>query len=310
MASTGRDALTAGSQFAVADPATTAPVPPGVPFAIVRRHNYRIEFGGHAFEVDPTDGGRIVEFSLDGRSVVLPRSESAQAYGSSFWPSPQKDWDWPPPPELDALPWEVLLEGTTLVLKSRQNARLELSATQRIQALPELGALGIELSLTNHGAAPRRVAGWQNTRVRPGGLTFFPSLGRAYPQSAFVLTPQDGVTWFAHDPQKNTRTGKLFADGEEGWLAHVDAGLLFVKVFPPVARERQAPGEAEIEIYVDAAGRFVEVEQQGPYETLAPGASLSWRCHWLLARIEGEPPAKAGDPRLLAQAKALASLVR
>src|SRR5262245_38210941 len=144
-----------------------APKPPeraveGVPFNVVRRQNQRIEFGRHALEVDAFDGGRIVEFSLDGRSVVLPREESPVAYGSSFWPSPQSAWQWPPPPELDALPWQASFEGLTLVLTSREVSRFRLSATQRIVAVPELGGVRIELTWSNQGSQPFSVAAWQN----------------------------------------------------------------------------------------------------------------------------------------------------
>lgn len=281
----------------------------GVPHAIVRRENHRIEFGELALEVDAVDGGRIVEFSLGGRSVVIPKGESAQAYGSSFWPSPQKAWDWPPPAELDALPWSVSIDGRVLVLESRTNEKLGLSATQRIEALPEKGAVRIELALHNRGSAPLSVAAWQNTRTRPGGLTFYPSTAPALPPSAFPLDPQGGVAWFDHDPRTNERKGKLFADGEEGWIAHVDGDLLFVKVFPPVAREKQAPGEAEVEIYVDPAGGFVEVEQQGPYGAIEPGHTARWQCHWLLAKLEPDARRVVGDGRLLAQARALARRV-
>ena len=118
------------------------------------------------------------------------------------------------------------------------------------------------------------------------------------------------MAWFAHDPKTNARKGKLFADGEDGWIAHVDGELLFVKVFPPVAREKQAPGEAEVELYVDPAGAFVEVEQQGPYEVLEPGQSATWQCHWLLAKLDPEARRAAGDGKLLAQARGLAQSVR
>lgn len=90
----------------------------------------------------------------------------------------------------------------------------------------------------------------------------------------------------------------------------MDGDLLFVKVFPAVARADQAPGEAEVEIYVDPAGGFVEVEQQGPYEMIAPGQSSRWTCHWLLARLEPGAVRIAGNAALLAQARALAAQVR
>lgn len=278
---------------------------PGTPFSVVRRHNHRVELGELGLEVDAVDGGRIVDFSLSGRNILATMTESPLAYGSSFWPSPQKDWDWPPPPELDAMPWEVAIEGRDLVLRSGTNAALGLSAVQRITLLEGAPVARIDLTLENQGATPRAVAGWQNTRMRPGGLTFFPMAGEALAPSAFPLEPRDGVAWFEHDAKAERRQGKVFADGEEGWLAHVDGDVLFVKVFPPVPRDRQAPGEAEVELYVDPRGAFVEIEQQGPYETIAPGGSMAWRCHWLLARLAPEARRAPGNEALLRQARAL-----
>jgi hypothetical protein len=273
------------------------------------QHGFRIEHGPLALELDPVDGGRIVELSLAGRSAVVPRSESARAYGSSFWPSPQSDWKWPPPPELDALPWQARIEGPAIVAESQENREYRLSASQRIEALSS-GGFVIDYRIRNHASTARKVAGWQNTRVRPLGLTFFPSSAPAYPESAFPLAPLDGVMWFAHSGPDDARQGKLFADGDEGWLAHLDGDLLFVKVFPEVSRERQAPGEGEVEIYVDPAGEFVEVEQQGAYEEIAPGGELHWSCRWALERLELGQHLRPGDGALVERARALANRVR
>jgi hypothetical protein len=286
----------------------------GTPFSVVRQHNYRIEQGELALELDPSDGGRVVEFSLGGagarHNALVTRAESARSYGSSFWPSPQSDWKWPPPAELDVLPWQVVIEGRLLRATSGSNAALALSAEQRIELLPEQRAARIDYRLTNHGSAARKVAAWQNSRVRPRGLTFFPSTGGSLPQSKFALAPSAGVIWFAHQGEAETRTGKLFADGEEGWLAHVDGDLLFVKIFPAVPAERQAPGEAEVEIYVDPGGAFVEVEQQGPYEAVASGASLDWQCYWLLERLEPGLVVQPEQTWLVERARSLAARVR
>jgi hypothetical protein len=272
----------------------------GAPQRVVRQTNYLIEFGEHALEVDPTDGGRIVSFSLAGRSVVVPREESPEAYGSSFWPSPQSDWNWPPPLALDKAPWNASIDHDRLVLSSGTDERLGISAVQRIWAEPSRGAIVIEHVLVNRGSAPRRIAPWQNTRVRPRGLTFFPSQAPPLADSALKLVPESGVVWFRHDPAAHTQGIKGFADGSEGWLAHVDDDLLFVKIFDDVPRSAQAPKEAEIEIYVDGAGRFVEVEQQGAYAELAPGASSTWPVRWLLRPVPRGISVEPGSAELLA----------
>jgi Domain of unknown function (DUF4380) len=272
---------------------------------VVRRYNYAIEFGPYAVEVDPADGGRIAAFSLDGRSVILPRGESPEAYGSSFWPSPQSDWGWPPPAALDKWEWKLTVEGSALVLESRVDEKLGLSATQRIAADAPRGAVDIAFTLHNRGSAPRRVAPWQNTRVRPGGLTFYPGAEPTLPHSTLKLAPTDGVVWFAHDPATMKESGKSFGDGAEGWLAHVDGDLVFVKVFPEVPRAAQAPGEAEIELYADPGHTYVELEEQGPFRELGPGARTSWTVTWRLRRLPAAIVATVGNKDLLALARAL-----
>lgn len=277
----------------------------GVPHEIVRRKNFVIGFGEHALEVDPADGGRIVGFSLHGQSVVVPREESPEAYGSSFWPSPQSDWNWPPPLALDKASWQATVEGKVLVLSSGTDEKLGLSAEQRIFAEPSRGGVVIEHIFRNRAATARRVAPWQNTRVRPRGLTFFPSPGPALPDSPLRLQPQNGIVWFSHDPAAHKQGVKGFSDGAEGWLAHADGDLLFVKVFADVARASQAPKEAEIEIYVDGAGRFVEVEQQGPYAELAPNGSFRWPVRWLLRKLPADLAAVPGNMKLVEYVRAL-----
>ena len=98
----------------------------------VRGARHRLEFGRLAVEVDADDGGRIVEWSLDGWNAIASKAESPVAYGSSFWPSPQSDWGWPPPPELDRMPWTPAPEPSTLAFTSAMNGALGLVARERV----------------------------------------------------------------------------------------------------------------------------------------------------------------------------------
>jgi hypothetical protein len=280
-------------------------LPDGAPRTVVRQSNLLMEFGPYALEIDPTDGGRIVTFSLDGRSVVVPRSESPEAYGSSFWPSPQSDWRWPPPLALDRRAWHPTVEDRWLVLQSDVDPKLGLSGKQRITADLAHGSVSLELTLTNRGSAPRRVAPWQNTRVRPRGLTFYPSSERTLPTSSLELLPENGIIWFAHDPTVFQESRKSQSDGREGWVAQVDGDLIFVKVFPDVPREAIAPDEGEVVIYVPDNGLFVEVEQQGPYVELAPGASSTWPVRWLVRRLPPGMAIRRGNQELVELARQL-----
>ncbi len=108
-----------------------------------------------------------------------------------------------------------------------------------------------------------------------------------------------GVTWYAYDGAAVSDHQKLFADGREGWLAHVDGDAVLVKTFANVPRAAQAPGEAQIEIYANPSLTYVEIEAQGPYETIAPGAALSWRVVWLVRRLPSDVPRTVGSGPLL-----------
>ena len=115
--------------------------------------------------------------------------------------------------------WQARSDGRAIVADSRENTKYRLSASQRIEALPAALGFSIEYRLRNHADTPRKVAAWQNTRVRPRGLTFFPASAPAHARSAFALAPLDGVMWFAHGGSDDTRQGKLFAASQ----AHITA---------------------------------------------------------------------------------------
>lgn len=250
--------------------------------------------------VDAADGGRIVEFALDGENVLATRDISPQ-YGSSFWPSPQRDWDWPPPAELAQLPWRPRHDGDTLVLESSVNAALGLRAEQRLTPAPN--GVSVEYRLRNEGEGPRAVAPWENSRVGPAGLTFFPSTEPTFAGSTLELALENGIVWLHHDPATMRENKKAFADGSEGWLAHLHGDLLMLKTFATVPRAMQAPTEAAVELYVDRSGLFVEVEEQGAYETLLPGQASRWTVGWQLHRVPPEISRERGSPDLVAWAR-------
>lgn len=276
----------------------------------IRGTRHRLTRGAYAIEVDAGDGGRIVEFSLDGKNVLATRDDSPAAFGSSFWPSPQSDWDWPPPPEFDRMPWNATPKETFIALASATNPALGLSASESVSMHPRIPGIQMTFSIENRGSSKRSVAPWQNTRMRPGGLTFYPSAGDTLPGSTLELPLIDGVAWLLHDPATMTENRKSFADGSEGFLAHAADGMLFVKVWKDVPRQLQAPGEGEIELYVDKTGRFVEIEQQGRYQELAPGDSLHWKVEWFAERLRADARIEPGNGPLLAQARYLAFVAR
>ncbi|HEV8245450.1 MAG TPA: DUF4380 domain-containing protein, partial [Polyangiaceae bacterium] len=227
-----------------------------------------------------------------------------------FWPSPQSVWNWPPPAELDHGPYSGSLSGTSVTLVGATNAALGLSVTKKFT--PDLIKLGItiEYTITNRGRATTSVAPWEITRVFPAGLTFYPTGGAPYPCGGMALPATSdfgGATWLEYDPASFSGIQKLFADGSGGYLAHATGQVLLVKAFQDTPADRSAPGEGEIEIFLDGQKRYIEVEQQGPYTALEPGQSLSWTVRWYLRKIPAGVALTAGSAELLSLAAAAAA---
>jgi len=272
---------------------------------------YTFTFGATVFAVDAAKAGRVATFSLLGKNVLTaPKNPDDNNWGSTFWVSPQSDWNWPPPAEIDPNPYLASVDGNAVVMSGKAAGGLGLAVSKRFSADAAAGVVTIDYSIVNRGREARSAAPWEITRVAAGGLTFFP-MGDGVPakgmQELLKLNIADGIAWFAYDARAVTGDQKVFADGHEGWIAHVDGDLLLVKAFGDIAASQAAPGEAEIEIYADAARTYVEVENQGAYVNLAPGAISSWRVRWFLRRLDPAISAGPGSADLL---KLVRGLVR
>jgi hypothetical protein len=253
------------------------------------------------FECTADRGGLITTFSL-GEDNILAGESVGPMHGSTFWTSPQSDWEWPPPPAIGEDPYAVSIDERTpaIVLTSGEEPRLGVRVVKRFS--PDLAgqAVVLDYEIANIGHATRSFAPWEISRVYPGGITFFPTGDGeviAGPKEALPITESGAVTWFEHTPANVTGEHKLFADGRRGWIAHVAGTLVFVKAFADIPLGSAAPGEAEIEIY--ATPKYVEVEQQGAYQAIAPGERLAWRVRWYLRRLPAAIEAKARNPRLV-----------
>jgi hypothetical protein len=283
---------------------TTHPAVPTVSGTV-----YTFTSGNTVFSVDAAKAGRIVTFSLAGKNILTAAKNSQDNnWGSTFWPSPQSDWNWPPPAELDPNPYSAALCGPTLSLTSKPFAALGLSVTKQFSVDAVTGVVTVEYGLKNHGTQARSVAPWEITRVAAGGLTFFP-MGDGSPtkgmQDLLNVQINGGVAWFAYDAASIANDQKVFADGHEGWIAHVDGDLLLIKAFSDTPAAQAAPGEAEIEIYTDAGHSYIEVENQGAYVSVAPGATSTWTVRWFLRQLDPSVSVRPGSTDLLSLVRGL-----
>jgi hypothetical protein len=283
------------------------PAMPAVP--TVSGTVYTFTAGNIVFAVDAAKAGRIVTFSLAGKNILTAAKNSEDNnWGSTFWPSPQSAWNWPPPVELDPNPYSASLSGAVLTLASQTFAALGLSVTKQFSVDGSTGVVTIRYGLVNHGTQAVSVAPWEISRVAAGGLTFFP-MGDGTPskgmQDLLNLQMSGGVAWFAYDATAITNDQKVFADGHEGWIAHAGGNLLLVKAFSDTPATQAAPGEAEIEIYTDAGHSYIEVENQGAYVSVASGATSTWTVRWFLRQLDASVSVQPGSAELLSLVRGL-----
>ena len=229
--------------------------------------------------IDIAKGGKILSLKHQGQEVIS-QSRFPESFGSTFWTSPQKEWNWPPVPEFDKQAYTVKRRDSHLVITSPVSQRLGLSVGKDFSVDPKDYAFVITYSIKNEGSEPRRVAPWEITRVPNGdGLIFFCVNDSIWPAGQMAFKAEHNAWWYKTDEAQQNR--KVNADGS-GWLAYTANGLLLVKKFQNLKAGEPAPGEAEIQVYVNRGKTFIELESQGAYTLLQPGESLSWTVRWYL----------------------------
>jgi hypothetical protein len=261
---------------------------------------YVISVGQTTMTVDANRGGKILSYKL-GEDEVLNQGRMPNSFGSTFWTSPQSEWNWPPVAEYDSKPFKAEIVGDKLVLTG-DKSRFGYSIRKEFTTDAKKGAISITYTIVNESGETRQVAPWEISRVPNDGVLFFvaKAVEPANNMAGMPFEFTQGGAWFVMDEARENR--KINADGR-GWLAYCAKGLLFVKKFQDLKDGQAAPAEAEIQAYANPGKTFVEIEEQGAYTTLAPGATLSWTVRWSLVRTDLAPvPSKA----LLKQAKKLA----
>ena len=269
---------------------------------------YAVSVQNLTMVVDAAHGGKILSFKLGEQEVIAqnpaaapqPAQEEGQqprrrwfnpnSYGSTFWTSPQKEWNWPPVPEYDSLPYTAeITDGPVkivdvaipaLVLEG-QVSKFGYRVRKTITTDPSDLAFIVTYSIVNESGETRKVAPWEITRVPNGGFLEFDAKPEGVtPADLMKVTFGEDIAKLEVDVANENR--KINVDGK-GWLNFRDNGLVMTKRFPDIAPEDAAPGEAEIQVYIDARKSFVEIEAQGPYTELAPGEKLDWTVRWYLA---------------------------
>lgn len=119
------------------------------------------------------------------------------------------------------------------------------------------------------------------------------------PSPALSALEKDGACWFAYDRGSIAQDSKLFAHGGEGWLAHFQGRDVLLKEFELVNPQKQAPGEAMIEIFASGLRDYIEIEQQGAYSKIGPWKSARWSVMWKARKAPDGLAIVPGNPELI-----------
>jgi len=252
---------------------------------------YTIKTGDLSMTIDAGQGAKVTSFTCNGKEVIS-QIQRFNAWGSTFWTSPQSEWNWPPVAEYDRMPYEVEQKEDVLVMTSKVSERFQYQIRKEFRANGE-NAFTVTYSIINHAAEARRVAPWEITRVLSQGVVFFECPVKEIEAAAGEMIPFEqkyGMAWYGFGEEKPNR--KANADGQ-GWLAYCNDSLLLVKKFPNLIASQPAPAEAEIQIYVNEGNSFTELESQGAYTLLQPGQELKYDVTWYLVPVkESAAPSK------------------
>ena len=269
---------------------------------------YALSVQDLSMTVDAGHGGKILSFKLGEQEVLAQNPAAApqpaqpgegqprrrffnpNSYGSTFWTSPQAEWNWPPVPEYDNLPYTTeIKDGPVKVADvtipalflQGQVSKYGYRVCKAFTVDPSDLAFVITYSIVNESGETRKIAPWQISRVPNGGFLEFDAIPEGVtPADLMKVTFAEGLATLEVDVADQNR--KINVDGK-GWLNFRDKGLVLTQRFPDIAQDAAAPGEAEIQVYIDARKSFVEIEAQGPYTELKPGEKLDWTVRWYLA---------------------------
>ena len=248
-----------------------------------KQSSRKLKVGDVTMTIYPTQGGKIMSLKYKDQEVISQQT-AAESFGSTFWTSPQKEWNWPPVQEFDKGVYQVEEHDGRLIMTSEVSPKLKYRIRKEFTTDEKDNAIVVTYSIINESDETHQVAPWEITRVaNDGGVIFFDaSLDGITPAKLMSFKAAHGAVWYQPDEAGENR--KINADGK-GWLGYCNNGLLLLKKFDDLTPSQPAPGEAEIQVYVNRGKTYIELESQGAYTTLKPHEQLSWTVRWYLLPV-------------------------
>ena len=261
---------------------------------------FLVKAGNVTMTVSAKEGGKIMSYKYDDKEM-LSQLRMQNQYGSTFWTSPQKEWNWPPVTEFDRAAYtdesDASKRSQSLLLTSQVGRKLPFQIQKLYTPDPKGKFIKVSYTIINKGEETRKVAPWEISRVVADeeGLIFFDApVEGITPANLIPFKGEAGASWYNFETGAQNR--KINSDGK-GWLAYAANGLLMIKKFDDLTLSQPAPDEAEIQVYVNQGKTYIELESQGEYKTLAPGEGYTWVVDWYLIPLKdkAEPSKKLLD---------------
>lgn len=265
---------------------------------------YSFTFGDLFLSVDASAGAKVSSLKLDNSEYLVTEEDLPGSFlwGSVLWPAPQSEFGWPPPMLLDDGSYSAVIDNYILRLTSQDdtdNVGNTMRFIKEFSANSAEGTVTIDYAIVNTGSSTMTKALWELVRVPVNGLTFWPTgPGGTWGDLASDTEEQNDHTWINID-NVSRRSLKFFADGSEGWLAHVDnERRLFIKKFEDVDQADFADGEGEIELWL--ANEYVELETIGKVKSISMNDTHHYNMTWYLLDVPAEITIEIGNSDLIA----------
>ena len=266
---------------------------------------FSLEVGNLLLTVDSTHGAKASSLTLDGTEFMVTSEmvSSDFLWGATLWPSPQSEWNWNNPNKLvwDHEEYTASIEADTMAFTGQEVSVDNGDSFYFIKNFWASSAdttFSMRYSMINTTGKTIKKALWELTRVPVGGLTFWPSgPGGTWGKLAPACEEINDHTWYERESEDGTGL-KFFADGKDGWFAHVDDfGSLYIKTFEDVDRSEFADGEGELELWV--ADEYIELENQSACRNIAPNEQLDYEVKWYLRPLPDNIEVTPGNMELV-----------
>lgn len=295
--------------------------------------------GGRVVLLKTTDGENLLDSDPKYWTPPFPAPSLETAFapwnGRIVWVAPQSGfWSqqdlipqraeagWPPDPFNEAGRFEVVEHSPT-----RLRLRGEVSPVTGLRLEHDYEITGdrtvrMTVTGTNGRETPVSWDLWPNTRVRPEGFPYVPLDSAEPPRIDGPETGQGMMAPYPHqildgwlamapgaqpDPPARRMTVKAFVRPLHGLMTFFLGSQLLVIRAGVVPVGRLHPEQAFVEIYRGAGPEpdhdILELEMHGPYETLAPGASMTFEQTFEVLDYDGAATPPAHVARLVELAR-------